>query len=83
MHHLCSEKQINGFCRYVYTKLLAVLGKARRPDDALQIFSLMCVSNIIDNLRKSDAYKVVLEFFDSMLYRGTTTYILTWPHITV
>ena len=74
MHHLCSEKQINGFCRYVYTKLLAVLGKARRPDDALQIFSLMCVSNIIDNLRKSDAYKVVLEFFDSMLYRGTTTY---------
>lgn len=28
--------------RYVYTKLLAVLGKARRPDDALQIFNLMC-----------------------------------------
>ncbi|KAL8145721.1 hypothetical protein AgCh_003753 [Apium graveolens] len=28
--------------RYVYTKLLAVLGRARRPYDALQIFNLMC-----------------------------------------
>ncbi|GAB4846886.1 hypothetical protein Ancab_025894 [Ancistrocladus abbreviatus] len=27
--------------RFVYTKLLAVLGKARRPDEALQIFKLM------------------------------------------
>ncbi|OVA09385.1 Pentatricopeptide repeat [Macleaya cordata] len=27
--------------RFVYTKLLAVLGKARRPNEALQIFNLM------------------------------------------
>lgn len=44
---LMFQNQINAFCRYVYTKLLAVLGKARRPDDALQIFNLMCVSNLM------------------------------------
>ncbi|XP_059293506.1 pentatricopeptide repeat-containing protein At5g67570, chloroplastic isoform X1 [Lycium ferocissimum] len=33
--HRCSKS------RFVYTKLLAVLGKARRPREALQVFNLM------------------------------------------
>lgn len=30
-------------CRFVYTKMLAVLGKARRPNEALHIFNKMRV----------------------------------------
>ncbi|KAK7849273.1 pentatricopeptide repeat-containing protein, partial [Quercus suber] len=33
--------EFDSFCRFVYTKLLAVLGKARRPQEALRIFKLM------------------------------------------
>lgn len=29
--------------RFVYTKLLAILGKARKPTEALQVFNLMRV----------------------------------------
>lgn len=36
-------KDFDSFCRFVYTKLLAVLGKARRPQEALRIFKLMRV----------------------------------------
>jgi len=35
----------------VYTKLLAVLGKAGRPKEALQIFKLMRVRALFSTLR--------------------------------
>ncbi|KAH7520306.1 hypothetical protein FEM48_Zijuj08G0130100 [Ziziphus jujuba var. spinosa] len=37
----CLYGSVYAFCRFVYTKLLAILGKARRPREALDIFNLM------------------------------------------
>lgn len=36
-------QKFNCICRFVYTKLLAVLGKARRPQETLRTFNLMLV----------------------------------------